>query len=76
MSDSEMVELHNEALQDKARRASEYKQVVIEMPLGSAQIEYFPRCDQWVPINTVLRCLIRDGLDGQLLIRIDEQDLR
>ena len=76
MSDSEIVELHNETLRDKARRASEYKQVAVEMPLGSAQIEYFARCDQWVPRSTVLRCLIRDSLRGQLLIRVDEQDLR
>jgi hypothetical protein len=76
MSDSEIVELHNETLRDKARRASEYKQVAVEMPLGSAQIEYFARCDQWVPRGTVLRCLIRDSLQGQLLIRVDEQDLR
>jgi hypothetical protein len=39
MSDSEIVELHNQTLRDKARRASEYKQVAVEMPLGSAQIE-------------------------------------
>jgi hypothetical protein len=76
MSDSEIVELHNETLRDKARRASEYKQVAVEMPLGSAQIEYFARCDQWVPRGTVLRCLIRDSLQGQLQIRVDEQDLR
>ena len=76
MSDSEIVEMHNETLRDKARRASEYKQVAVEMPLGSAQIEYFARCDQWVPRGTVLRCLIRDSLQGQLLIRVDEQDLR
>ena len=76
MSDSEIVEMHNETLRDKARRASEYKQVAVEMPLGSAQIEYFARCDQWVPRGTVLRCLIRDSLQGQLQIRVDEQDLR
>jgi hypothetical protein len=76
MSESEIVELHNEALRDKAKRASEYKQVAVEVPLGSAQIEYFARCDQWVPSGTVLRCLIRDGLHGQLLIRVDEQDLQ
>jgi hypothetical protein len=75
MSDSEIVELHNDALRDKATRASGYKQVAVEMPLGSAQIEYFARCDQWVPKGTVLRCLIRDGLHGRLLIRVDEQDL-
>src|ERR1700730_18530773 len=44
MSDSEIVELHNEVMRDKVTQASEYKQVAIEMPLGSAQIEYFARC--------------------------------
>jgi hypothetical protein len=76
MSDSEIVGLHNQVLRDKATQASEYKHVAVEVPLGSAQIEYFVRCDQWVPRGSVLRCLIRDGLHGQLLIRVDDQDLR
>jgi hypothetical protein len=76
MSDSEIVELHNEGLRNSAVQASEYKQLAVEVPLGSAQIEYFARCDQWVPRGSVLRCLIRDDLHGQLLIRVDEQDLR
>jgi hypothetical protein len=76
MSDSEIVELHNEGLRNNARQATEDKQVAVEVPLGSAQIEYFARCDQWVPRGSVLRCLIRDDLHGQLLFRVDEQDLR
>ena len=75
-SDSEIVELHNEGLRDKASAISENRQVAVEVPLGSAQIEYFARCDQWVPRGSVLRCLIRDDLHGQLLIRVDERDLR
>ena len=62
MRDSEIVELHNESLRDKAAQASEKKQVAVEVPLGSTQIEYFARCDQWVPRGSVLRCLIRDDL--------------
>ncbi len=54
--------------------------MAVEVPLGSAQIEYFARCDQWVPRGSVVRCLIRDDLQGQLLIRVDnrvdKQDLR
>jgi hypothetical protein len=55
MSDNEIVELHNEGLRDKATQASEYKQVAVEAPLGSAQIEYFARCDPWVPRGSVLQ---------------------
>jgi len=56
--------------------ATEYKHVAFEVPLGSAQIEYFVRGDQWVPRGGVLRCLIRDDEHGQLVIDIDEQELR
>ena len=40
MSDSEILELHNECLRAQAKRAAEYKHVAVEVPLGSAQIEY------------------------------------
>jgi hypothetical protein len=76
MSDGEIVELHNEGLRHKVTQASQYKQVAVEVPLGSAQIEYFAQCHQWVPRGSVLRCLIRDDLHGQLLIKVDEQDLQ
>jgi hypothetical protein len=56
--------------------ATEYKHVAFEVPLGSAQIEYFARGDQWVPRGGVLRCLIRDDEHGQLVIHIDQQELR
>src|SRR5580704_6428755 len=55
--------------------ATEYKHVAFEVPLGSAQIEYFARGDQWVPRGGVLRCLIRDDEHGQLVIHIDQQEL-
>jgi hypothetical protein len=63
MRDQEIVELHNEYLRNDGRQVDEDRQVVFEVPLGSAQIEYFARCDQWVPRSRVLRCLI----DGQKL---------
>ena len=76
MSDQEIIELHNECLRDDPKLASEYKHVAFEVPLGSAQIEYFARCDQWVPRGGVLRCLIQDDEHGQLVVKIDEQELR
>jgi cytochrome c-type biogenesis protein CcsB len=58
MSDSDIVGVHNERLRNDVKQATQYKHVVFEVPLGSAQIEYFARCDQWVPRSCVLRCLI------------------
>jgi hypothetical protein len=49
--------------------------VAVEVPLGSPQIEYDARCDQWVSIGGVLRCLIHDeGL--RLVVEIDDHELR
>ena len=76
MSDGEIVELHNECLRNEAKQAAENKRVAVEVPLGSAQIEYFTRCDQWVPRGHVLRCLIQDDEHGQLVVKVDEQNLR
>ena len=76
MSDSDIVEVHNESLRNDAKQAAEYKHVVFEMPLGSAQFEYFARCDQWVPRSCVLRCLIQVAQHDEISVKIDEQKLR
>jgi hypothetical protein len=60
VGDKKILELHNDCLRAQAKRAAEYKHVAVEVPLGSAQIEYVDRCDQWVPSGGVLRCLIHD----------------
>ena len=75
MSDGEIVELHNERLRAQAKGAAEYKHVAVEVPLGSAQIEYVARCDQWVPRGSVWRCLIRDE-DLQLVVDVDDAELQ
>jgi hypothetical protein len=75
MSNGEILEAYNECLRNDAKLATERKHVAIEVPLGAAQIEYFARCDQWVPRGGVLRCLIQDDGHGQLIVKIDEQAL-
>jgi hypothetical protein len=76
MSDSAIVQVHNQDLRNKAKQAAECKHVVYEVPLGSAQIEYFARCDQWIPKGSVLRCQIKLDEQGQIIIEIDERRLR
>src|ERR1700730_3866425 len=76
MRDREIVEWHNECLRNEAKQIDEERRVAFEVPLGSAQIEYFARCDQWVPRSRVLRCLIQDVEDGRLVVKIDEQELQ
>ena len=76
MSDGEILKAYNECLRNEAKLAAERKHVAIEVPLGSAQIEYFAQCDQWVPRGGVLRCVIEDDEHGQVIVKIDEQELR
>jgi hypothetical protein len=75
MSDREILESHNECLRAEAKRVAEYKHVAVEVPLGSAQIEYLARSDKWVPRGGVLRCLIQDDEHHQLVVEIDKQEL-
>jgi hypothetical protein len=76
MSDIEIIEFHNECLRNHAKQAAEIGRVALEVPLGLAQIKYFARSDQWVPRGRVLRCLIQNDRNDQLVIKIDEQELR
>lgn len=76
MTDSDIVDVHNQGLRNDAKRAAEDKHVVHEVTLGSAQIEYFARCDQWVPKGSLLRCQIQVAEHGDIIVKIDERKLR
>jgi len=75
MSDEAILELFNDTLRAQAQLAAEYKHVAVEVPLGSPQIKYYARGDQWVPRGDVLRCRIEDDENGQLVVGIDDQEL-
>ena len=75
MTNEEIVELFNETLRAQASLAAEYKHVVVEMPLGSRQIQYHRRSAQWTARGTVLRCVIHDNEFGQTVIEIDDKEL-
>jgi hypothetical protein len=75
MSDEVILELFNDTLRAQAQLAAEYKHVAVEVPLGPPQIKYFARGYQWCPRGGVLRCLVEDDEDGQLVVGIDDQEL-
>jgi hypothetical protein len=76
MSNENILEAYNEYLRNDAKLAAGRKHVAFEVPLGAEQIEYFARCDQWVPRGGVLRCLIEHDEHGQVIVKIDGQELR
>ena len=75
MSDAAILELFNDTLRAQAQLAAEHKHVAVEVPLGSPQIKYFARGYQWCPRGGVMRCLVEDDENGQLVVGIDEQEL-
>jgi len=75
MSDEAILELFNDTLRAQAKLGAEYKHVAVEVPLGSPQIKYFARGYQWCPRGGVLRCLVEDDENGQLVVGIDDQEL-
>lgn len=75
MTDEEILELHNECLRAQAKLAASYRHVAVEVPLGSPQIEFDARSDQWVPRGSVLRCLIDSDEDNLAKVEIDDHEL-
>jgi hypothetical protein len=75
MSDEAILELFNDTLRAQAQLAAEYKHVAVEVPLGSPQIKYAAGSRQWCPRGAVLRCLVEDDEDGQLVVGIDDHEL-
>ena len=76
MSDAAILDLFNSVIDAQGQMAAEYDNRVIEIPLGRPQIKYVADADQWVPRGQVLRCLIEDDENGELLVQIDDQELR
>ena len=66
-----VLELFNDTLRAQPQLAAEYKHVAVEIPLGSLQIKYSARAYQWSPRGAVLRCLVEDDENGQLVVGID-----
>jgi len=75
ISDDAILEIFNETLRTQARLAAEYKHVAVEVPLGSRQMDFKERADQWVPRGSVLRCLVGDDEEGRLVVGIDNNEL-
>ncbi len=76
MTEQEILDLHNNVLRSQHALAESYEHVAVEVPIGSPQIRYFERGDQWTPRGDVLRCVISDGgPDFETTIWIDDKEL-
>jgi hypothetical protein len=74
-SDAEIRARFNDSLHTARAQTEGRQHVVVEIPRGHAQLEYFAPAGQWVPRGAVLRCLIDESPDGEAVIYIDDHAL-
>ena len=58
-SDAEILARFNDTLHAARAQTEGRQHVVVEIPRGHAQLDYFAPAGQWVPRGAVLRCLHR-----------------
>ncbi len=73
LTDQDILDLHNNHLRAVAKRAAEYQHVVVEVPLGSPQVQYHEDSDQWIPRGSVLRCALHDE-DNLAVVEVDDHE--
>lgn len=74
MSDQEILDIFNETIRASEEYAAANPYVAVEVPPGSPQVRYHARSDQWVPRGDVLRCLVNDNTDREVVIEIDGRE--
>ncbi len=76
MTDREILDCFNDSLGDHAEVIEQGENVVVEVPAGGRQIEYFEPGRQWAPRASLLRCVIDDGGPrGEAVVHIDDIEL-
>ena len=77
MSDEEILAEYNLVLAHHAEAIDSHDNVCREVPLGRPQITWDERCQHWVALSDVLRCVIEDGgpEDSRVTLRIDDREL-
>lgn len=63
-SDAEILARFNDSLHAARAQTEGRQHVVVEIPRGHAQLDYFAPAGQWVPRAAVLRCLLDESPEG------------
>jgi hypothetical protein len=69
----QILALHNSALQSQQKLAEPYHHVAIEVPEAGRKSS-IARAMQWVLRGDVLRCLLADGANGELVVHIENRE--
>ena len=74
-SDAEILARFNDSLHAARAQTEGCQHVVVAIPRGHTQLEYFAPAGQWVPRGAVLRCLIDESPESEPLVYIDDHAL-
>jgi len=74
-SDAEILARFNDSLHAARAQTEGRQHVVVKIPRGHAQLEYFVPAGQWVPRGAVLCCLIDESPEGEPVIYVDDHAL-
>lgn len=74
-SDAEILARFNDSLHTARAKTEGRQHVVVEIPRGRPQLDYFAPAGQWMPRGAVLRCLIDEGPEDEPVIHIDDHAL-
>lgn len=75
VDDREILARFNNSLRVARALTEGRRHVVIEIPPGRPQLDYFAPDNQWVARGGGVRCLIDDGPGGELVIYVDDHPL-
>ncbi len=76
MTDLEILECFNASLRDEQGAVDDSNFVVLEIPPGHRQLEFFAAGQQWVPRGAVVRCVVDDsGPGGEAVVYVDDVEL-
>jgi hypothetical protein len=76
MTDAAVLDLFNDVIEAQQAIAAVHDTKLIEIPPGKPQIRYSEQSDQWVPRGDVLRCYLEDDEEGELVVYVDDQELK
>jgi hypothetical protein len=71
-----VIDFWNDHLDAREAAAADYEHVVVEVPRGRPQLEFFEQGDQWVPRGHLLRCVVMgsNGEPDEPFLTIDDRD--
>ena len=75
MSDLEILQVFNDVIAAQEASIADPANRPVEIPKGRPQIEWLEQYQEWSTRGHVLKCVVSDNEDGDLVFYVDDQEL-